>query len=91
MPSSAAAATPQHPATQQLATPPAMAPIIAASAADSDDSDDIDEAWIAKAREIVDRTRDDPYAQSKALARLRADFLKSRYSKDVKLSEDATK
>ncbi len=68
-----------------------MPVITAVDAVDSDDSDEIDETWIAKAREIVDQTREDPYAQTKALARLRTDYMKARFNKDVKISEDAPK
>lgn len=77
--------------SRSTAQQPVVSALPAVDLAESDESDAIDEAWVAKAREIVDRTRDDPYMQSNALARLRADYLKSKYSKDIKISEDAQK
>lgn len=53
------------------------------------DDDGLDDPWIAKAREIVAQTHDDPYRQSRALSKLRADFLKARYNKDIKLEDSA--
>ena len=84
-------ATVQQAAAPQPATPAPIPPIVAATAnvADSDDTDEVDDIWLEKAQEIIAQTVDDPYSQTIALARLRADFLKSRYGKEIKLSEDA--
>jgi hypothetical protein len=48
----------------------------------------IDEEWVAKAKDIVAQTGVDPYAQSKGLARIKAQYLKARYDKDIKIGKD---
>lgn len=52
----------------------------------ADDTDLIEKEWVLKAKEIVERTHDDPYKQNEAIHRLKADYMKKRYSKDIKLS-----
>lgn len=54
----------------------------------ADDGDLIEKAWIEKAKEIVERTRLDPHIQNKEINRVKADYLKKRYNKDLKLAED---
>lgn len=54
----------------------------------ADDNDLIEKEWVSKAKQIVDQTKDDPYNQNKQIVRLRADYLKKRYNKDVKIQED---
>jgi hypothetical protein len=53
-----------------------------------DDNDSLDEEWIQKAKLIVDQTRADPYQQSKEISRVKANFLKTHYNKDIKVAED---
>lgn len=53
-----------------------------------DNSDDLDEEWVNKAKAIVDETKSDPFLESRELSKVRADYLKSRYNKDIKVSED---
>jgi hypothetical protein len=74
-----------QPSTQTVADPQAAAS--AASAAD-DDSDALDEEWVNKAKAIVERTRDDPYAESNELSKAKADYLRIRYNKQIKVAED---
>lgn len=60
----------------------------AMAANQSDDADaPFDEEWVSKAKEIVGRTHTDPYAQSKDLSKLKAQYIKARYNKDIKVSE----
>lgn len=54
----------------------------------ADDSDLIEKEWVEKAKDIVNRTRHDPYIQNKEINRVKADYLKKRYDKDIKLTED---
>lgn len=54
----------------------------------ADDADLIEKEWVDKAKEIVTRTSQDPYTQNKEITRMKADYLKKRYNKDVKVSED---
>ena len=57
----------------------------AASVDDNDSTDDAaDDAWIAKAHEIIGRTHADPFAQSQEISNLKAQYIKQRYNKDIK-------
>lgn len=89
----ASAATPALPAPSQPARP-------AGSAADDvsattpvanppvqDDDDLIERSWVEKAKRIVERTRDDPYKQSEELTLFKADYMKKRYGKTIKISQ----
>lgn len=60
----------------------AQTPLIA------DDNDLIEKEWVTKAKQIVAATREDPHTQNKEINRFKADYLKKRYNKDIKL-EDA--
>ncbi len=53
----------------------------------ADDNDLIEKEWVEKAKQIVDKTKDDPYQQNRELGNMRADYLKKRYNKDIKLVE----
>lgn len=47
-----------------------------------------DEEWIDKARDVIEQNRLDPYVQSRELGRLKAQYLKARFDKDIKVSKD---
>lgn len=64
------------------AMPAAAMPTIA------DDNDLIEKEWVMKAKAIVERTRHDPYQQNKEVEKMKADYLKKRYNKDIKITED---
>ena len=53
----------------------------------SDDNDLIEKEWVNKAKQIVERTRDDPYKQSEALTVVKVDYMKKRYNKTLKLNK----
>lgn len=55
----------------------------------ADDVDLIEKAWVEKAKEIVTKTRSDPHVQTTEMNRFKADYLKKRYNKDLKLGEDS--
>lgn len=90
-------ATPQQPAGQQVV--PQAAPVVPHDAPPTgvqgmaitpqiaDDSDLIEKEWVVKAKQIVERTKDDPHQQNKEMNLMKADYLKKRYNKDIKLSE----
>ena len=65
-----------------LASVPSDTPLVA------DDVDLIEKEWVHKAKEIVERTKQDPFLQNKEIGRLRADYMKKRYDKDIKLQKD---
>lgn len=52
-----------------------------------DDGDLIEKEWVHKAKQIVDRNRNDPYKQSEELTAFRADYMKKRYNKDIKVDK----
>lgn len=77
-------------APQQVAPDPAAASPVATSLDDSliaDDADLIEKEWVARAKAIVDQTKTDPFVQNKELNKVKADYIKKRYNKDVKVSE----
>src|SRR5690349_17625533 len=87
--------TPQQPDASQnnavIATQPA-APIavpqptglpIAAEA----DSEELDQEWVNKAKEVVEGAKADPFTLSNELSKVRVEYLKTRYNKDVNISE----
>jgi hypothetical protein len=63
-------------------------PLASGTPAMADDTDLIEKEWVVKAKEIVARTKHDPYQQNKEVERVKADYLKKRYNKDVKVTED---
>jgi len=53
----------------------------------ADDSDLIEKEWVMKAKAIVAYTQDDPHRQNEEMTKVKADYLKKRYNKDLKMSE----
>lgn len=74
--------TNQQTSQTQSATHDPASPMIA------DDADLIEKEWVLRAKAIVDRTRQDPYQQNKEVEKMKADYLKKRYNKEIKLTED---
>jgi len=54
----------------------------------ADDTDLIEKEWVTIAKEIVARTTHDPHLQNKEMNKFKADYLKKRYNKEIKLGED---
>lgn len=73
--------TPQAPATDAVAGNSPDSPGVA------EDVDLIEKEWVIKAKAIVDKTKDDPNKQNQDINKFKADYLKRRYSKDIKVSE----
>lgn len=53
----------------------------------ADDGDLIEKEWVDKAKQIVEHYHDDPYNQSKQMTIFRADYMKKRYNRTIKLGE----
>lgn len=53
----------------------------------ADDTDLIEKEWVQKAKDIVARTKDDPRAQNREMGVFKADYVKKRFNKDIKVSE----
>lgn len=67
---------------------PAQALADAAPPAPAEEGDSaFDEVWADKARDVVERTHIDPYLESKELSKLKAQYIKARYNKDIKINE----
>ncbi len=59
---------------------------VASTGAD-DNSDALDEEWVNKAKAIVEKTKADPYVESKELSKAKADYLRIRYNKQIKVED----
>ncbi len=66
----------------QMKSPQGGNPIIA------DDNDLIEKDWVDKAKDIVLKTRHDPFLESKEINAFKADYLKKRYNKVLKVREN---
>lgn len=69
--------------------PPVLPPTIAAPADDdmpkvADDLDVIEMEWVNKAKDIINKTKDDPHAQEAEVEKLQKEYLKKRYGKEIK-------
>ena len=54
----------------------------------ADDNDLIEKEWVEKAKQIVEHTKLDPHLQNKEISKMKADYLKKRYNKEVKVVEE---
>lgn len=52
-----------------------------------DDGDVIEKDWVNKAKQIVVANRNDPHRLSEELMIFRANYMKKRFGKDIKLSK----
>lgn len=53
----------------------------------AEDDDLIEKEWVKKAKNIIDKTKDDPFTQSNEMSLFKADYIKKRYNKTIKTSE----
>ncbi len=53
----------------------------------ADDNDLIEKEWVAKAKQIVNKTKNDPHLQNIEMNQYKATYIKKRFNKDVKLTE----
>lgn len=52
----------------------------------ADDADLIEKEWVIRAKAIVEQTKSDPHVQNRELGKVKAEYIKKRYNKDVKVS-----
>lgn len=50
-------------------------------------NDLIEKEWVARAKEIIEKTKDDPRLQSRDLTAFRADYMYKHYGRTLKLPE----
>lgn len=53
----------------------------------AEDTDLIEKEWVERAKRIVEHTRHDPHLQTQEMSNMKADYIKKRYNKDIKLSD----
>lgn len=54
----------------------------------ADDADLIEKEWVEKAKSIVAQTKNDPRQQNFEMSKIKAEYMKQRYNKDLKLSPE---
>lgn len=73
---------------------PGLAPAAAGVAAVADeatlaeDGDLIEKAWIDKAKQIVNHTKNDPYHQNIEINKVKKEYIQKRYNKEIKLTDE---
>ena len=93
------ASTPIDPATAALAVTAAQPPAAGMSAPQTSvsgatahltaaDVDLIEKEWVQKAKDIVSATHGDPFMQNKEINKIKADYIKKRYNKDIKVASE---
>lgn len=82
-------------AAAQVPTDPMADPAVASQTvpagdptASDADNDELDREWIEKAKAIVEQTKHDPRLESNELSKVKADYLRIRYNKQIKVAED---
>ena len=63
------------------------APVALNDDLNADDADLIEKEWVTRAKTIVENTKNDPHAQNKQISQVKAEYIKKRYNKDVKVSD----
>ena len=53
----------------------------------AEDVDLIEKEWVEKAKQIVEQTKHDPYEQNAAMTKMKTDYLKKRYNRDIKMDD----
>jgi hypothetical protein len=82
-------ATPMQDASLQGAAATAAQPATVSDDASlmADDADLIEKEWVVRAKAIVEQTKENPFEQNKAMHKVKAEYIKKRYNKDLKVSE----
>lgn len=75
----------QVPQSVQLSAVPSTTNVVVPDVAD--DQDLIEKEWVSKAKQIVEKTRNDPYQQSQELTVFKSEYMQKRYNKSIKMSE----
>jgi hypothetical protein len=76
-----------NPAVPTLPSPQPASMALPAAPAD-DDNDELDQEWVDKAKTIVERTKNDPFIESREISKAKADYLRTRYNKHIKVAEE---
>jgi hypothetical protein len=76
----------QQPVAQAPPTPDPTQGVVVTSPPVADDVDIIEKEWVEKAKSIVEKTKADPHQQTTEVNMLKADYLKKRYGKEIKVN-----
>jgi hypothetical protein len=78
-----------NPIPQPIAAPlPDPSATTVANVADDTNSDELDAEWVRKAKAIVEQTKEDPHRESHELGKVKADYMRIRYNKNIKVVEE---
>lgn len=53
------------------------------------DSDHIESEWVDKAKSIISQTQNDPYQQKYDMSKVKAEYIRKRFGKEIKTDETA--
>ena len=53
----------------------------------NEDNDELDKEWVRMAKSIVEHTKSDPYLESSEISKAKAEFLRQRYNKHIKVAD----
>lgn len=79
---------PPPPVAPTAPQPAATTPIVAQEPAAVPDEAEMDKAWVDRAVVLLDKTRDDPFLQSQEIAKLKAQYMQSRFDKQIKIAPE---
>lgn len=68
----------------QATAPPPQLPATTDMPQMADDIDLIEKEWVEKAKQIVEKTREDPRAQTEALDKVKSEYQKRRFNREAK-------
>jgi hypothetical protein len=54
----------------------------------AEDVDLIEKEWVKKAKDIVSATLGDPYMQNKQISKMKAEYVKKRYDREIKMGDE---
>jgi len=75
------------PSIDPFAVTPKLVQQLSSVPPEANDVDVIEKEWVNHLKEITNRTADNPFIQQQEISRAKADYLKKRYNKDIKVSE----
>ncbi len=73
---------------QPVLTAAPTTPLVSDAPSEAADIDVIEKEWIIKIKHVISGTKQDPYKQVVEINKLRVDYMKKRYDKDIKLADD---
>ena len=54
----------------------------------AEDVDLIEKEWVKKAKDIVNATYGDPYTQNKQISKMKVEYIKKRYDREIKTRDE---